>query len=70
MRNRLYVCLEWIPTLTCKGLVLIVQTIDLITNLLASIFKFAIIVVFFVAAWHWIGGLPIFWQSLVLSLQG
>lgn len=67
MKDWLCYCLERILTITCIGFVLIVRSLDWITNLLASIFKFAVILVAIVASLHWIGTLPIFWQSIVLS---
>ena len=67
MKDWAFFCLERILTTVCRGFVLGVKSLNWVTNLLAITFEFAVILVAFVATWHWIGTLPTFCQSVVLS---
>ncbi|HEY4486917.1 MAG TPA: hypothetical protein VJB70_04265 [Candidatus Paceibacterota bacterium] len=45
-----------------------VRILEQIVNFLGEIFKFVLILIGMLALFDWIGGLPIFWQSLVLNV--
>jgi len=60
--------IEWILTAGCKGFVGMVRILEQIVNFLGEIFKFVLILIGMLALFDWIGGLPIFWQSLVLNV--
>jgi len=65
--HRIAYALEIVLILICRGTIIGIKAMDSMLDLMAKIVKTLIFLAIFTFSWHYIGELPIFWQSLTLN---